>query len=207
MRIHRNKATALISGSILMAASMAVQAAPVACINGGVNDTYSASANGAYADACHYFASNIADSSVITAHTNGLWGSPGNDFTYVGKDSEAGEISGIELMVSGSDDEFKYLYQLIVPQAWEGTTVDWVLGVKQASNSYTSYLFEDVTLGIDGGFNSFWLNPQGKEGNDFSFAAGFIRVVDVPVPEPGSLALLGLGLIGLRFARQHSKSA
>lgn len=29
----------------------------------------------------------------------------------------------------------------------------------------------------------------------------------VPVPEPGSVALLGLGLIGLRFARKRSKTA
>lgn len=204
---HSNKATLLMAGSLLMAASLTAQAGPVACTNGGANDTHSASANGAYADACHYYGdSNIANPTDITNLTNSIWG--GSDpFTYVGKNGEAGDISGFELVVSGSDDEFKNLYQLIVPDAWAGTTVDWVLGVKQSSNSYMSYLFEDVTLGIDGGFNNFWLNPKGKEVNDYSFSAGFIRVVDVPVPEPGSIALLGLGLIGLRFARQRSKAA
>lgn len=190
-----------------MAASLAVQAAPIACINGGVNDTYSASANGSYADACHYYsASNIANPTAITNLTNSIWG--GTDpFTYVGKNGEAGDIAGFDLQVSGSDSEFQHLYQLVVPAAWAGSTVDWVLGIKQSNNSYMSYLFEDVTLGINGGFNNFWLNASGKEVNDFSFAAGFIRLVEVPVPDPGTLGLLGLGLVGLGFARRKTAAS
>lgn len=46
-----------------------------------------------------------------------------------------------------------------------------------------------------------WEVPDNKGLSHLTF---FNSVPTVPVPEPGSLALLGLGLIGLRFARRRS---
>lgn len=46
-----------------------------------------------------------------------------------------------------------------------------------------------------------WEVPQDKGLSHLTF---FNSAPSVPVPEPGSLALLGLGLIGLRFARRRS---
>lgn len=200
--------SSLVGAAMLVAAQFSI-AGPIDCTGGGVNDTHSATANGAYADACHYHTENIANPTDITDHTNLIWGA-GGDFTYVGKDGEAGDIAGFSLSVSAGEDPYKYSYQLLVPSEWQGVTVDWVLGVKQASNSYMSYLFNDVVLGIDGGYNNFWLNnSQGPQGpklvNDYSFVAGFIRITDVPVPEPGTALLLATGIFGLVASRKRMK--
>lgn len=185
--------------------SASVVAVPMDC-GDGVNTTESAKANGAYANDCRYTSDGIANGDDITNYVNGVWG---DGFNYIGKHNEAGDLPGFTLTVVESEDEsgFKYTYSLDVPDAWVGQTVDWVLGIKQSSNSYVTYLFEDVTLGIDGLFNNFWLNPKGKTVNDFSFASGFIRSTAVSVPEPGTLALLGLGILGLAGARVKRRAS
>lgn len=194
------KSLSVFAGAAVLALSQLATALPIVC---GVNDTEDATANGAYADDCNYTASNIASEADITAHTNNLlWG---GGFSYVGKNGEVG-MPGFSLVITDGDSEHEFGYQLFVPDAWVGVTVDWVLGVKQASNSYMSYLFEDVVLGIDGGFNSFWLNPKDKVVNDFSFAAGFIRET-TPVSEPGMLLLMLAGIGGLVASRRRNMNA
>lgn len=195
------RSLSVFAGAAVLALSQLATALPVVC---GVNTTEDATANGAYADACDYTASNIASQAAITDHTNSLWGGDGL-FSYVGKHNEVG-MPGFSLVITPGDAEHKYGYQLIVPDAWTGVTVDWVLGVKQANNSYMSYLFEDVVLGIDGGFNNFWLNPRDKLVNDYSFAAGFIRKT-TQVPEPGMLLLMLAGIGGLVASRRRKMNA
>jgi len=72
-----------------------------------------------------------------------------------------------------------HLNTLAVPNDWEGRQVDWVLGVKQ-STSFFAYLFEDVTLGIDGGFNSFSFQAgQGPNAGDLVEAENFSHASDL----------------------------
>lgn len=192
-----------------LAMSLFVSGANAAAISCNVND---ASANGAVADECAGDNAIGANPNDETAFVNTNFQDGGDPFLFVDKTGEASTLADFVLTVT-SDDSTPYLfdYTLEVPIAWIGEVVDWVLVIKQASNSTTAYLFEDVTLGIEGGFNSFWINPAGKTVNDYSHASGLLRVADGgggddEIPEPGVLFLMGAGLLGLGLARRR-KSA
>lgn len=202
-----------LAAAALLAFSQMSSAAPIVC---GLNSTYDATANGAYADDCDFTPSNIASDGAVLTHTNSLWGGMDGDFTYVGRYEKDGGISlpgddGFMLTVGSGSGDFEFSYQLVVPETWVGTKVDWVLGIKEANDSYMSYLFKDVTLGIDGGFNNFRLAPGGGPNgpninNDYSFVAGFIREV-ATVPEAGTFLLMLTGLLGLGFARRQTRQS
>jgi hypothetical protein len=184
------------------------QAAAISC------DTQDAMANAKYADQCagddNVGANPTNETTFVNNSLTGL--GTADDFFFVDKTGDTG-LAGFTLTVTESQDEngeFLFLYTLAVPTSYVGTMADWVLGVKQASDSFIAYLFKDVTLGIEGGFNSFYINPAGKTVNDYSHASGFLRTSgggdDDVIPEPGVLFLMGAGLLGLGMARRR-KSA
>lgn len=196
--------SSLLGGAILLSFVQSAAAVPVPCV---LTD---ATANGEFANACAGSNTNIANPSDATSFVNGSWGgTPESDFTFVDKTGDSSAVAGFVLTVNestNSSGDYLFEYKLDVPQNYVGTVVDWVLGIKQSNNSYITYRFDNVTLGINGEFDSFWYNPNEKQVNDFSHAAGFIRVVSTEVPEPGTLALLGLGLTGLVIARRRQKA-
>jgi hypothetical protein len=179
----------VIAGTLACGLAGGAVASPITC------DVSDATANGAIADECAGDTGVGANTSDEAAFVNSEFG--GSPFTFVDKTGEASSVAGFVLSVEtgGDSDPFKFLYKLTVPDSYVGTVIDWVLVIKQGSNSTLAYLFESVTLGIDGGFNNFWLNPSGKAVNDFSHASGLIRTTTVPVPEPATLTLVVLGLM------------
>lgn len=185
----------LTAGALALAlGTTTAMAAPISC------DEMDATANGNYADDCAGVDGGVSSEESLKNLVSGTWGS---GFLYVGKDGEAGDLAGFTLSTSTGSGGYMFSYSLAVPAEWEGVTVDWVLNVKQGDDSLISYYFENVVLGIDGLFNSFWLNGADKEVNDFSFIAGFIR--PTTIPEPGSVLLLGIGLVGLILGRSKSR--
>ncbi|WP_157960391.1 PEP-CTERM sorting domain-containing protein [Marinimicrobium alkaliphilum] len=214
------KHTSWLAAATLLAFSQLSSASPISC--GPLHTTESATANGAYADDCH-FETGLSDNGddTVLAHLNALSWADDGMFSYIGryeKDPESFKSPeppnydpGFTLTVAPSSDGFAYSYQLVVPEAWIGTKVDWVLGVKQASDSYMSYLFKDVTLGIEGGFNNFWVNSKGNnpnptQENKYSYAAGFIREV-ATVPETSTFLLMLTGLLGLAATRRRIRKS
>ena len=171
--------------------------------------TSDATANGAYADECA-FVSNLSPSDPVgeTTFVNNNFQGTGDPFLYIGKydwddgffDGGGADIAGFTISVEANEDEeYGFSYTVLASPSLAGATIEWVLGVKQAT-SFTAYYWEMVTLDINGEFNSNWTPGQGFGSPDqaVSHVSGFLRVT--AVPEPASLALFGGGLLALGWA-------
>ena len=79
----------------------------------------------------------------------------------------------------------------------------------KAGDDFASYLFKDILFPVDpnsgsGSFAIAWKMEQSGQTPAISNFSLFAKVVDTPsVPEPATLGMLGLGLLGMAAIRRR----
>jgi hypothetical protein len=151
-----------------------------------------------------------------TLPDDGLWA--GEGFTLLTKSDSnppktENSIGGVDFLIStsgGTNGEWTLRWTEKVAGSLP-ITLDLIASVK-GSNAYTLFLFKDLTFltvpfSGTGTFSTQSLRTGGDQTPNLSHMSIFGRIaITEEVPEPATVALLGLGLIGIGFRRRFMKS-
>ena len=179
----------------------------VTTINGGGFGYAQGSLGGVYAapagDATHFAYGPNQDSGVPNAEVN---------FNYAGLLSTLGTNASFNYfgLYYGSIDTFNdvtfYNANGGVIQTVTGTElIDQFNGVSGDQSADSSNIYVNLFFSPEEQFTSFSFSTTGREFEVDNLVVGYQVAMDTDVPEPASLALLGLGFAGLGFARRRNK--
>ena len=215
-------AAALFGATAAQAAPCSIDGSIAGRLGNASTDDFTLNGNGS--NLCHIYDGNSGEGSDITGTGTAVGNffpdatlTPNDDFARIAKFGESnGSVGGLDFTLTSLDSSgTSGTWEL----SWTGgpATLDLVLGI-HAGGASGFFLFDDVALVKDSSGSGTWKIEWKANANPNSGSPGFSNMtlwarqgtptVEFNVPEPGGLALLGLGgLLAAAALRRRSMRA